>query len=128
MSRLQATRAWLQWLSSSPSSSEALSIPPPMSDSFEAVAMSNNPMSQSPEDQFLHWHQDMEKKQEEQARQLKELQDHVEHLQCENDLLQALVEKRHDLGGRDVQDSDQALHLIPRNRGKEPIIPKRLIP
>ena len=53
---------------------------------------------------------------------MKELQDHAEHLQCENDLLYALVEKRHNLGGRDVQDSDQALHPIPRNRGKEPII------
>ena len=52
----------------------------------------------------------MEKKHEEQARQMKELQVHVERLQCENDRLQARVEKRHNLGGRDVQDSDQDLH------------------
>ena len=32
------------------------------------------------------------------------------------------VEKRCDLGRRDVQDSGRALHQIPRNRGKEPII------
>ena len=31
--------------------------------------------------------------------------------------------KRRDLGGRDVQDSGRALHPVPRNRGKEPIIP-----
>ena len=47
--------------------------------------MSSNPMIQSAEDQFLHWPQDMEKKQEEQARKMKELQSHVERLQREND-------------------------------------------
>ena len=81
-SRLQAARAWLQQLSSSPSSPVALTIPPPASNSSEAVTMSNNPMIQSPEDQFLYWRQDMEKKHEEQARQMKELQDHAELLQC----------------------------------------------
>ena len=49
--------------------------------------MSNIPMSQSPEDQFLNWCQDMERKQEEQARQMKELEGHVERLQQENDRL-----------------------------------------
>ena len=47
--------------------------------------MSSNLMNQSPEDQFLHWHQEMEKKQEEQVRQMKELQGHAERLQREND-------------------------------------------
>ena len=53
---------------------------------------------------------------------MKELPDHVERLQRENDWLRAQVEKRRDLGGRDVQDSGRALHPIPRNKGKEPII------
>ena len=51
--------------------------------------MPSNPMNQSPKDQFLHWCQEMEKKQEEQARQMKELQGHAERLQRENDQLWA---------------------------------------
>ena len=81
-----------------------------MFDSSDTIAMTSNSMIQSPEDQFLHWFQDMEKKQEEQARQMRELQDRVEHLQHENNHLQAQVEKRHDLGERDMQDSSQARH------------------
>ena len=41
---------------------------------------------------------------------MRELQDRVENLQRENNHLQAQVEKRHDLGERDVQDSGQARH------------------
>ena len=70
---LQAVRAWLQRLSSSPSSSGALSIPYSTYDSPKAVAMMSIRMNQSPKDQFLHWHQDMERNQEEQARRMKEL-------------------------------------------------------
>ena len=40
--------------------------------------MSNNLMHQTLEDQFLHWLQEMERKQEEQARQMQELQACVE--------------------------------------------------
>ena len=54
-SRLHVTKAWLQQLSSSPSSLGTLSIPPCTSDSPEVVTMSSNPMNHSPEDQFLHW-------------------------------------------------------------------------
>ena len=64
----------------------------------------------------------MEKRQEEQARQMREFQDHIEHLQRENDCLQAHVEKRHDLGEKDVQDSSQAWHPTACNKGKEPIV------
>ena len=53
---------------------------------------------------------------------MRELQDQVEHLQRENDLLQAQIENRHDLGERDVQDSSQSRHTIAHNKGKEPII------
>ena len=67
----------------------------------------------------------MEKKLEEQARQMEVLQDHAERLQHENDRLRAQVEKKCDLGGRDVQDSGRALHPIPRNTEKEPIIPDK---
>ena len=64
----------------------------------------------------------MEKKQKKQARQMKELQGHVERLQQKNDQLQDKTEKNHDLG-KDARDSGRAVHLIARNRGKEPIIP-----
>ena len=68
----------------------------------------------------------MKKKQEEQVRQMRELQDRVEHLQSENDRLRAQVEKRHDLGKKYVQDNSQARHLTPRNNGKEPIVPNNV--
>ena len=64
--------------------------------------MTSNPVIQLPEDQFLHWRQDMEKKHEEQARQIRELKDRAEHLQRENNHLRAQVEKKRDLGERDV--------------------------
>ena len=66
--------------------------------------MSTNLVIQSVEDQFLHWRQDMERKQEEQARQMKELRAHAEQLQRENDQLRAQMEKIHDLGN-EVRDS-----------------------
>ena len=47
--------------------------------------MSNNSMDQTPKDRFLHWHQEMERKHEEQARQMQELQARSKRLQCEND-------------------------------------------
>ena len=85
--------------------------------------MTISPVIQSPEDQFHHWREDMEKKQEDQARQMRELQDRAEHLQPEKDHLRAQVEKRHDLGESDVQDSSQARHPTARDKGREPIVP-----
>ena len=57
--------------------------------------MTSVPMNQLPEDQFLHWRHDMERKQEEHARQIKEFQGQVEHLQRENDQLRAQIKKRY---------------------------------
>ena len=54
---------------------------------------------------------------------MKELQDRVEHLQRKNDRLRTQVEKRPDLGKRDVQDSGQARHPTVHDKRKEPIIP-----
>ena len=65
----------------------------------------------------------MEKKQEEQARQMKELQECAEHLQLENDRLRAQIEKRLDLDEREVQDSGQAKRLTVCDKGKKPIVP-----
>ena len=78
-------------------------------------------MIQLPEDQFLHWRQDMEKKQEEQARQMKEFQELAEQLQHENDRLRAKAEQRHDLDERDAQNSGPMRHPTVREKGKKPI-------
>ena len=57
---------------------------------------------------------------------MRELQDRIEHLQLESDCLQAQVEKRQDLGEKDVQDSGQEKHPITQNKGKEPIVPDNM--
>ena len=83
--------------------------------------MSNNLMHQTPEDQFLHWRKEMERKQEEQARQMQELQACVEQLQRENDQLRSQVENSLELGN-DVRDGYRDKHPIVHNKEKEPII------
>ena len=52
---------------------------------------------------------------------MKELQEGIEHLQCENDRLRSRVEKRHDLDEIDAQDSGQTKHPIVHDKGKKPI-------
>ena len=120
-SRQRTTKAWLQLFSSSSPLPKTLSTPPSASNLPEAVAMSNNPMHQTPEDQFLHWLKEMERKHEEQARQMQELQARVEHLQRENDQLWSQVEKSLELGNY-VREGNRVEHHIVRTKGKEPII------
>ena len=89
--------------------------------------MTSIPMNQSPEDQFLHWRQDMERKQEEQARQMKELQGRAERLRSENDQLRAqiekvaILEKTREIA---VAMNDQSLVI----KGRGPLFLKTLIP
>ena len=75
-------RAWdlLRRLSNDPPHPEASVVPAHSFDSLDPIAMASNPANQSLEDQFLRWRQDMDTKQEEQARQMAELRDHVDHL------------------------------------------------
>ena len=47
--------------------------------------MTSNPANQPIEDQFLHWRQEMEVRQEEQARQMAELREHANPLQQKNE-------------------------------------------
>ena len=58
----------------------------------EFVSMSSNPVNQPVEDQFLRWSQEMEAKQEEQARQMAELCEHENRLQQENERLRIRLE------------------------------------
>ena len=55
--------------------------------------MANNPPNQSLKDQFLHWRQDMETKQEEQAGHMAELRNCDDRLQQENDRMWACLEE-----------------------------------
>ena len=54
--------------------------------------MSSNPANQPIEDQFLRWCQEMEAKQEEHAKQMVELREHVNRLQQENEHLRTRLE------------------------------------
>ena len=64
----------------------------------------------------------MERKQEEQTRQMKEMQGQAKRLWRENDQLQAQIEKSSDLG-KDIRDSYHVAQPIARDKGKEPIAP-----
>ena len=77
--------------------------------------MSGNPANQPIEDQFLRWRQEMEVKQEEQARQMAELRDQENHLQQENDRLRTRLETN--------RGPTQPAPLVHLNKGKEPVIP-----
>ena len=82
--------------------------------------MANNLENQSLEDQFLRWHQDMETKQEEQARQIAELRNRADHLQQENNRLGARLEEDR---GENARGSNYPTPPVKQNRGKEPILP-----
>ena len=73
-------RAWLHPFSSDLLSPEALVVPDHSTGPSGFTTMTSNPVNQSLEGQFLRWHQDMEAKQEEQARKMAELQSRVDHL------------------------------------------------
>ena len=85
-------RVRLRRLSSDPSLPEESIVPTHSSSSQDPVAMASNPANQSLENQFLHWRRDMETKQEEQAKQMAELQSRANHMQQENDHLWARLE------------------------------------
>ena len=77
----QREHARLRLLSSDPPHPEDLVVPAHSSGSSGSIAMASNPANQSLEDRFLRWRQDMETKQEEQGREMAELQSHADHLQ-----------------------------------------------
>ena len=83
--------------------------------------MTNNLANQSLEDQFLRWRQDIEAKQEEQARQMAELQSRADHLQQENDHLRTCLESERI---RNTRGSSHPAPPIKQNKGKEPMRPE----
>ena len=79
--------------------------------------MSSNPVNQPVEDQFLRWPQEMEAKQEEQARHMAELREHANRLQQENEHLRIRLETNQ------VENLEKLLSMYPqpgRIRAKSP--------
>ena len=113
-------RAWLRQLSSDPPHLEDSVVPAHSSDLSDPIAMVSNQENQSLEDQFLRWRQDMETKQEEQAKQMVELRNHANHLQQENDLLWACLEEDQ---GENARESSHPAPPVKQNKDKEPILP-----
>ena len=112
-------RAWLRRLSSDPPHPEASVVPTPSSGSSNPIAMVSNPANWPLEDQFFRWRQDMETKQEEQARHMAKLRDRADRLQQENDRLRARLEEDR---GENARGSSHPAPPIKQNRGKEPIL------
>ena len=86
-------RAMLCRLPSDPPHPEDSIVPAHSSSSLDPISMASNPANKSLENHFLGWCQDMEAKQEGQARQMAELQNHADHLQQENNHMWARLEE-----------------------------------
>ena len=79
-SQRRYARAWVHLLSGDLLLHEVLVVPAHPTGPSESVTMSSNPANQPIEDPFLRWHQEMEAKQEEHAKQMAELREHVNRL------------------------------------------------
>ena len=79
-SHRQYARAWVHPILSDLPFPEDLVIPDHPTEPSEFIAMSSNPANQPIEDQFLRWHQEMEAKQEEQAKKMAELREQAIHI------------------------------------------------
>ena len=75
-----------------PSICKALAIPKHLTGPSDPSAMTSNPTNLAPEDQFLLWHQELEARQEEQARQVVELREQANQLREENEHLRTQLE------------------------------------
>ena len=112
-------------LSSDLPSPESLVVPDQPTGPLNFVIMTSNPVNQSLEDQFLRWRQKMEAKQEEQARQMAELQDHATRLQQENDHLRTRLEANQ---GKNIRGHTHPAPPVQPSKGKEPILPSNSDP
>ena len=113
-------RAWVHPLPSNLPICKALAIPkhPPRPSEF--ITMTSNPANLAPEDQFLLWRQELEARQEEQARKVAELREQANRLRQENEHL------RTQLDASCVGQSRERLPPFPPYRpgkGKEADVP-----
>ena len=119
-SQRRYARAWVHPLPSDLPLPKILVVPAHPTGSSEFIAMSSNPMNQPIEDQFLRWRQEMEAKQEEQAKQIAELREHANRLQQENERLRTRLEINR---AENPQATAHHVPLTQTNKGKEPALP-----
>ena len=93
-SQRRYARAWVNPLPGNLPISKALAIPKHPIGPLEFNAMTSNPVNFAHEDQFFLWRQEMEAKQEEQARQMAELHEQENRLREENERLRTRMEAR----------------------------------
>ena len=113
-------RAWVHRLPGDLPISEAFVILEHPTGPSELIAMSSNPINPPIDDQFLCWCQEMEAKQEEQARQMAGLRERADHLQQENHRLRTRLESSRPSNPQGVAQNEP---LARANKGKEPLLP-----
>ena len=119
-SQRRYARAWVHPLPSNLPVPEVLVVPVHPNEPSEFIVMSSNPANPPIKDQFLRWCQEMEVKQEEQAKQMAELREHANRLQQENEHLRTRLETNRP---ENPQGATQHVTLTPSNKGKEPVLP-----
>ena len=111
--------AWVHPIPSDLPFSEALVVPVHFTEPSEFITMPSNPANRPIEDQFLRWRQEMEAMQEEHAKQMAELREHLNRLQQENERLRAHLETNR--AKNSLRPTHPAPPALP-NKGKEPIL------
>ena len=119
-SQRQYARVWVHPLPGDLPISEALAILEHHTGPSELTAMSSNPANPPIEDRFLRWRQEMEAKQEEQARQMVKLREPTDRLQQENDRLRTRLESSRPGNPQGVAQNEP---IARANKGKEPDLP-----
>ena len=85
-------RAWVHPLPGNLPIYKALAIPKHPLGPSEFTTMTSNPANLAPEDQFLLWRQELEARQEEQARKVAELREQANRLRQENEHLRTQLD------------------------------------
>ena len=119
-SQRRYARAWIHPLPGDPLICKALAIPKHPTGPSEFSTMTSNPANLAPEDQFLLWCQELEARQEEQARKVAELCEQANRLREENERLRTQLE-----ADRDEQSREPPRPFPPfrPGKGKEAVVP-----
>ena len=91
-SQRRYARAWVHPLLGDPPICKALATPKHPTGPSEFSVMTSNPANLAPKDQLLLWRQELEARQEEQAKQVAELCEQVNQLREENERLRTQLE------------------------------------
>ena len=112
-SQRRYVRAWVHPLPGDLPICKALAIPKHPTGPSEFSTMTSNQVNLAPEDQFLLWRQELEARQEEQARQVAELREQANRLREENERLRTQMEV-----GRAEQSRKHPRQFPPSRPGK----------